>query len=42
MDYLKNVLDWSFMNEPLWRWFMFLGALIAMMTAWRGVIDYIK
>ena len=42
MNYLQSVTGWQFMNEPLSRWFIFLGALIAMLTAWRGVIEYIK
>lgn len=39
---MPNPFAWEFMDEPLWRWFIFLVAISAMLTAWRGVVEYIK
>lgn len=41
-DMLPNPLAWRFMNEPLWRWFVFVVALGFLLHAWRGVLNYMK
>lgn len=41
-DKLPNPLAWSFLNEPLWRWFVFIIALGLMLRAWQGVLSYMK
>lgn len=33
-----NPLAWKFMNEPLWRWFVFFLAMNLMVVAWNGVL----
>lgn len=33
-----NAVDWKFLNEPLWRWFIFVGVLMLIVFAWSGVI----
>ena len=35
-------LGWSFMQEPLWRWFVFMLALGLMATAWNSVLRGMK
>lgn len=43
-NFAVQVLDlpnWSFMQEPLYRWFLFLIALSAMTFAWNGVLSFI-
>lgn len=42
MEYLQNVIGWQFMSEPLWRWFMFWGALVAIGIAWGGILEFMK
>jgi len=42
MEMLQNVIGWEFLDEPLTRWFLFLGALTAMLTAWAGIINLMK
>lgn len=39
---LHNITSWEFLNEPLYRWFIFFGALIAMSVAWHGVLDMMR
>lgn len=33
--------DWTFMDEPLWRWAIFIFALGLILMAWRGVLEFI-
>lgn len=35
MDTIKNLANWSFMQEPIWRWFVFLIAIGLLLGAWR-------
>lgn len=41
-DMLPNPLAFRFLNEPLWRWFVFVIALGFLLHAWRGVLTYMK
>lgn len=34
----KTITGWDFLNEPLWRWFLFLFAVIAMLAAWAAIL----
>lgn len=37
-----QIINWEFLDEPAWRWFIFLGALLLMMWTWRGIVDFMK
>lgn len=39
---MDKITNWTFLNEPAWRWFIFLGVLIAFSVAWKGVLNAIK
>lgn len=41
MNVVSNLTGWSFLNEPLWRWFLFFGALILISVAWKGILSFI-
>lgn len=41
-DTITNPARIEFLDEPIWRWFLFFGALIAFGVAWSGIIDFIK
>lgn len=34
----KAVTGWSFLQEPLWRWTLFVFALICILAAWRAIL----
>lgn len=38
MNALTNAINWEFLNEPLYRWFIFAGAAFGMVWAWEGII----
>lgn len=38
-DQIKN---WPFLNEPLYRWVIFLFAMIIILMTWGTVIAYMK
>jgi hypothetical protein len=44
MDTVKNlftgITDWTFLNEPLWRWAIFVIALAFITWGWNGVLGY--
>lgn len=42
MNFLDNIKNWPFLQEPLYRWFIFLGALIVIMMCWGILLKYIK
>lgn len=37
-----NIKNWSFLKEPLYRWFIFFGALIFITLAWRVILQHMK
>jgi len=41
MDFLKSITNWPFLNEPLYRWAIFIIALIFILAAWRIVLSYV-
>lgn len=42
MDIINNVTGWNFLQEPLWRWFLFFGALLGIGWAWHGILEFMK
>lgn len=41
-EFPKRLANWEFMNEPLYRWFLFFLAVTAMGIAWNGVIGLMR
>ncbi len=39
---LNTVIDWTFLQEPLWRWTIFFGAMMLIAHAYHGVLDFLK
>lgn len=39
---VSSVTNWKFLNEPLYRWVLFMVALTLIGVAWRGVVDFMK
>ena len=37
-----NPLQWSFMSEPAWKWGAFVIIMSLFLSAWGGVIRYMK
>ena len=37
---IDKVTNWEFLNEPLWRWFVFLIALTLMAWVWGAVLSF--
>lgn len=42
MDVLSSIADWPFLQEPLYRWMIFLVAIWAMLFAWNGVLSFMQ
>lgn len=42
MEVISNIYNWDFMDEPLSRWFIFIGAFAAMAWAWKGILAFIE
>lgn len=42
MDFLNSIKNWPFLNEPLWRWAIFVIALIFILMAWKCILEYMK
>ena len=36
------VTGWRFLNEPLYRWFLFVGAVAFLVGAWKVILGYMK
>lgn len=39
---LDSITKWPFLNEPLYRWAIFLLALILIMGTWGMILGYMK
>ena len=39
---INNAVNWPFLQEPAYRWFIFLGALMLMSLAWGGILEFMK
>lgn len=35
---VDKLSSYSFLNEPYWRWFVFIVVIGAFMNAWSGVL----
>lgn len=38
----EKVLDWRFLNEPWWRWFMFILLMGFLLGSWKGVMRHME
>lgn len=41
MNVVSNVVGWTFLDEPLYRWFIFFGAIILISWGWKGVLSFV-
>lgn len=41
-DSMPNPFAWSFLDEPLWRWAVFVIALGLILHAWNGVLRLMR
>lgn len=41
-DYLNSAVNWQFLNEPLYRWWLFFLAIALSLFAWHGVLEFMK
>lgn len=39
---MGNIFEWPFLQEPIYRWFMFLIILALFGVVWRGVLNHMK
>lgn len=39
---MAAIFDWPFLQEPIWRWFLFLIVLTCFFAAWGFVLSHIK
>jgi hypothetical protein len=42
MNFLEAIPRWEFMDEPLYRWFLFAGAWLAIAVAWASILGWMK
>lgn len=42
MDFINNIKNWPFLQEPLYRWVLFLIALSIIGAVWAIIVGYIK
>lgn len=42
MSVVDSTVNWTFLNEPLYRWVLFFIALTFIGIAWRGIIEFMK
>ena len=41
-QFVQNIIDWPFLNEPLYRWAVFMVAMGFITTGWHGVLEFMK
>lgn len=39
---MDKLFDWPFLQEPIWRWFLFLIVIGMFFAAWGFVVGHIK
>lgn len=39
---LDSITGWTFLDEPLYRWAIFIVAIILILWAWSGVLGVAK
>jgi hypothetical protein len=37
-----KITNWPFLQEPAYRWFMFVGMMLLLFTAWAIILGYMK
>jgi hypothetical protein len=37
-----KVSQWPFLQEPAYRWFIFVGVMLLFFTCWGIIISYMK
>lgn len=37
---LQSVVGWQFLNEPAYRWLIFVGMMLAFLVAWGAVLRH--
>jgi hypothetical protein len=42
MNPISTVVNWEFLQEPLYRWALFLIALTFIAYGWNGVLTFMK
>ena len=38
----KSLIDWPFLQEPAYRWAIFVGVLLMIFVMWRFIIAHMK
>lgn len=41
-DFFNGLVNWQFLNEPLYRWWLFFLAISLSLFAWHGVLEFMK
>jgi hypothetical protein len=39
---LKQLTTWPFLQEPIWRWFVFIIVLSLLLGAWNGALRHMR
>lgn len=42
MQPLSGLINWEFMNEPLYRWALFLIAWTFLIAAWNSILKIVQ
>lgn len=42
MDAIKGVFNWPFLQEPAWRWAIFVGLILVILVLWHFVLAHMK
>lgn len=40
MNAISSLANWQFLDEPAYRWFIFVGVMALFLFAWGGVIRH--
>lgn len=40
--FITSITTWPFMSEPIWRWAIFILALMLIITSWKGVLRHME
>lgn len=41
-DMLSSAVSWPFLQEPIWRWLVFIIAIGGLLAAWNGVLRHMR
>lgn len=42
MNFISNIANWPFLDEPAYRWMIFFIGFSLFLGAWSGVLGYMK